>query len=273
MDVLSDRPTPYPDVNALLAVLLAGVRAILGDGLIGLYLDGSLATGGFDQDSDIDFVAVTRSAVGENDFLALSEMHDRITTLDSPFAFELEGFYVPASALRRGDPRVVRCPNLERGRGERLKWVQLDTWWAVHRHVLYEHGVLVAGPALQTLVDRVTPDELRDAMAPLLADWLPEIRQDSAEMASRGYQCYIVLTLCRILYTLAQGDVTSKAAAARWARDAVPSRWVPLIDDAWEGRHASGGAPSALIVQETLGFIRFTVERGTLDYASDQSSV
>ncbi len=174
-----DHPTPYPDVNALLAVLLPNVRAILGDRLIGLYLDGSLATGGFDQDSDIDFVAVTRSPVDDNDFLALSEMHDRITTLDSPFAFELEGFYVPASALRRDDPRAIRCPNLERGKGERLKWVQLDTWWAVHRHVLYEHGVVVSGPAPRKLVDRVTPDELRDAMAPLLAEWLPEIRQDS----------------------------------------------------------------------------------------------
>ena len=264
MGDLLDHPTPYPDVNALLAVLLPNVRAILADRLIGLYLDGSLATGGFDQDSDIDFVAVTRSPVDDNDFLALSEMHDRITTLDSPFAFELEGFYVPASALRRDDPRAIRCPNLERGRGERLKWVQLDTWWAVHRHVLYEHGVVVAGPDPRKLVDRVTPDELRDAMAPLLADWLPEIHQDSAEMASRGYQCYIVLTLCRILYTLAQGEVTSKAAAARWARDAVPSRWVPLIEDAWEGRHHSDGDLPAEAVQETMAFIRFTLERGRL---------
>ena len=142
--------------------------------------------------------------------------------------------------------------------GERLKWVQLDTWWAVHRHVLYEHGVTVFGPAPQTLVDPVTPDELRVAMAPLLSEWLPEIRQDSTEMASRGYQGYIVLTLCRILYTLAQGDVTSKAAAARWARDALPGRWVPLIEDAAEGRHQSGGKPSAEVVQETLAFIRFT---------------
>ena len=42
-------PTPYPEVNAILNVLLADVRAILGDQFVGFYLYGSLASGDFDS--------------------------------------------------------------------------------------------------------------------------------------------------------------------------------------------------------------------------------
>jgi hypothetical protein len=42
-------PTPYPDVNAILNVLLAAVRAILGNQFVGFYLYGSLASGDFDS--------------------------------------------------------------------------------------------------------------------------------------------------------------------------------------------------------------------------------
>ena len=57
---MQPHPTPYEDVNEVLALLLARQRAILGEGLVGLYLYGSLATGDFDRESsDIDFVAAT----------------------------------------------------------------------------------------------------------------------------------------------------------------------------------------------------------------------
>jgi len=59
--------TPYPDVNALLQELLTGVRAILGDHLVGVYLDGSLALGCFEPDrSDVDVVVVTEDELGSD---------------------------------------------------------------------------------------------------------------------------------------------------------------------------------------------------------------
>ena len=51
--------SPYPEVNALLNVLLPAVQAILGNRFVGLYLHGSLAYGGFNPEtSDIDFLVV-----------------------------------------------------------------------------------------------------------------------------------------------------------------------------------------------------------------------
>ena len=54
-----------PAANALLRELYTRVRELLGEQFVGMYLDGSLTSGGFDQDSDIDFVVVTRDEISE----------------------------------------------------------------------------------------------------------------------------------------------------------------------------------------------------------------
>ena len=64
------RPTPYPDVNEVLNLLLTNVKGILRDQFVGMYLYGSLSSGDFNPEtSDIDFLVVT------TDFL--SGKHDQ----------------------------------------------------------------------------------------------------------------------------------------------------------------------------------------------------
>ena len=64
-------PTVNSAVNALIGELQSSIHAIIGDDLIGLYLDGSLALGDFDADSDIDFVAVvTDEITGDSPWVA-----------------------------------------------------------------------------------------------------------------------------------------------------------------------------------------------------------
>jgi len=49
--------------------------------------------------------------------------------------------------------------------------------------------------------------------------WVSPMLYDPKEILRRGYpSSYIVLTLCRILYTLQFGDVVSKPKAARWVK-------------------------------------------------------
>ena len=262
MSAAGDNPTPYPAVNSLLKELLESVQTVLGHHFIGMYLDGSLASGGFDQDSDIDFVVVTDADIGIAGelYLALQAMHDRIATIDSEWAIQLEGSYLSHRALRRYDPAAAAHPNIERGRGERLKMVLAGEAWDIHRSVLRERGIILAGPAPQALIDPVTPTDLRQGALKQINGWIAQRLAGPAPM-ERGGQSFIVLTLCRILFTLENGSVVSKLTAARWAEATLGERWVGLIERAWEGRHHPELEPSAEDVTGTLDFIRYSLAR------------
>ena len=257
-----DHPTPYPDINALLNELFESIQSILKAHFIGMYLDGSLASGGFDQDSDVDFLVVCDIDISGDLFSELQAMHDRIARIDSPWAIQLEGTYISLAGLRRFDPAHALHPNIERGEGERLKMVQLNQTWNVHRYILRERGITLAGPVPKTLVDPVLPAQLEQAMLLNLSGWAEHLLEDPAQMKFRGYQSYIVLSLCRILYTLQNHDVVSKASAADWAMKMLGERWIPLFESALDGRQHSNRDASPGEVAGTLDFIRYAVDYG-----------
>ena len=252
-------PTPYPDVNALLSELLEGVRSILGPHFVGLMLYGSLAAGDFDEASDVDVLVATTDEVSSETFAALAAMHARMAQGNSPWAIQLEISYIPAAALRRHDPERARHPRLDRGRGERLHWMQHDVDWIVQRFALREQGLVVAGPPPVSLIDPVSVDDLRGAMRPLLERRERSLRDHPDDLSFRGYQSYVVLTVCRMLYTLEHGAVVSKPVAARWALRTLDERWRELIERAAEGRH--GGELVPADVSGTMAFIRYALEK------------
>ncbi len=250
------RFTPYDDVNAILGEVLTGVQVILGDNFVGMYLDGSLASGDFSYEtSDIDFVVATARDVSAAQMAALAEMHGRIGQTDSKWAIQVEGAYIPLPALRRYDTHNATHPYIDRG-ASNLRWEHLDIDWVIHRYVLYNWGVALTGPPSRSLIDPVTPDELRQATADLLAYWWAPMLDDPTHLGRDGSRTYAVMTMCRALYTLQLGDVVSKPAAGRWALAHLDERWAALIESAmgWEnGRPMSDS-------QETQAFIRFTYE-------------
>ncbi len=255
------QPTPYPDINTILHELLSKVQAILGSHFIGMYLEGSLTSDDFDHASDIDFIVVTDEDISGDLFTALQTMHARITASNSPWAIQLEGSYIGQRSLWRYDPAHALHPNIERGPSERLKLIHHDAAWVIHRYILRERGITLAGPPPHTLIDPISPTDLRQAMLSMLPAWVAPILQDPAQIQARGYQSFIVLSLCRVLYTLHAGTVVSKRVAAQWAQEALGERWGPLIESAWEGRHNAGVAASSEDRRETLAFIRYTLER------------
>jgi predicted nucleotidyltransferase len=253
-------PAPYTDVNDLLRELLSSARAILADHFVGMYLFGSLAAGDFDHASDVDVLVVTDEEVSGEMLSSLRAMHARIAAAESHWATQLEVSYIPRHALRRFDPARSLHPHIDRGAGQSLRVARHDADWVIQRHVLREKGLVLAGPEPRTLIDPLTPDDLRRAVSEILRDWYAPMADDPAHLRSRGYQSYTVLTMCRMLYTLRHGAVVSKPFAARWARETLGARWAGLIERAWEGRRTPQSEPEPSDVSETTAFIRHTLE-------------
>ncbi len=251
---------PHPEVDAVLRELWEGVRAVLGGQFVGAYLFGSLAAGDFDEDSDVDLLVVTEDKLARRVLEELRAMHARVAARPSRWATQLEVSYIPRGALRRYDPHGDRLhPRLDRGRGETLQLKEHDSDWVVQRHVLRERGVTLEGPDPRTLIDPVSPADLRRAMHDLLW-WLDEILADPSRVNTRGYQTYLVLTMCRVLYTLRHGAVVSKRAAAAWAARELDPRWSPLIARTWAGRREPRLPAAPEDLAATLELIRYTLE-------------
>jgi len=56
---------PYPELPLVLERFAAGTQTVLRENFVGVYLVGSLATGDFDLDSDIDFLVITNTEMTE----------------------------------------------------------------------------------------------------------------------------------------------------------------------------------------------------------------
>jgi hypothetical protein len=252
---VNTNPTQYPEINAVLHMLLTDVQAALGDYFVGLYLHGSLASGDFDpQRSDIDFVVVTNEALPDTVFPALEALHTRIIDSGLNWATKLEGTYFPQQALRRYVPSDTLYPSLNEAR---FYMGAHGSDWVIQCHILREHGIVLAGPDPRDLIDPIAPDDLRRAMRALLREWWAPMLDDTARLRSAEYQAYGVLTMCRALYTLETGTVASKPVAARWAQAALGAHWAALIECALNWR---AGMPLD-VLDEVLDFVQYALER------------
>jgi hypothetical protein len=242
-------------VRPVLALLLSSIQDVLGDQLVGLYLYGSLSSGDFDPaSSDVDFLAVTRGAITENDpaFEQLREMHERIAASGLPFADHLEGSYISQAAWRRYHLADAHHPTI--GVDWPFKLGFHDANWVIERAIVREHGVVLSGPPPETLTDPVSPQQLRAATCQQLADvWLRRIEDPDWPRAAL-YPAFAVLTLCRALYTLQHGAFCSKPVAAAWAAQTHPN-WEPMI--AWaEAHRADHGEITPAEFAEAIAWLR-----------------
>jgi 8-oxo-dGTP pyrophosphatase MutT (NUDIX family)/predicted nucleotidyltransferase len=225
--------TGFHELDRLLEDFVSRVSAILGDDLVGAYLTGSFALGGSDRHSDADFIVVTAKRLTPEQEAALRELHAEIPTRGGYWPHNLEGSYAPAADLESLEAFGEEWLFVDRGHRE-MEWSPHCNTEDV-RWTLRERGVTLAGPEPRELVAEVPPEALRRSMRPQIERFLPDlftwISFDNA-----WAQKYAVATLCRMLYTLETGEVTSKPAALAWAKETLAPAWRELIQQALDDR-------------------------------------
>ncbi len=226
------RPTPYHELNEVLAELRQGIQDVLGQNLIGLYLQGSFALGDFDEHSDVDFIAVSEQELTEEWAAAITAMHGRLFQLPTEWAKHLEGSYFSRAQLhgRPGKP----IGYLNHGSTTLERSDHCNT--LVVRWTLYHCGIALCGPDIRSLLQPIDTDALKQESRQTLLDWGRDILVHPENYANRFYQGLIALTCCRVLHTVESGQVHSKRASADWAKTALPSKWHGLVARTWSTR-------------------------------------
>lgn len=254
-------PTPYSELNEVLRGLVARMRALLEDKLVGVYLQGSFAVGGFDAHSDVDFLAVCDGGLSGEEVEGLQVLHGDVYDLDSEWARHLEGSYFPKSVLARPEGRGSQLWYLDNGSRSLVLSEHCNT--VVVRWVLREHGVVLTGPAPEELVDPIPSGLLREEVEGTMRSWGAEILASPGRFKNRFYQGFIVLSYARMLRDLRAGRIGSKREGAEWAKDVLDASWKDLIDRAWDTRPDPARSvrelPDEVDFQRTLEFVKYVL--------------
>lgn len=259
---------PYPKLREVLSTFVDEIKAELTGNLIGIYLVGSIASGDFELDSDIDFLVVTNTELTETNIKSLQDIQIKIHDIDCYPAKHLEGSYISISDLNNwstvGQKKLFYFDN-----GSTIIEQSVhDNKWHV-RWILRERGITLIGQKPKTLLQSIPLNELSNEIKTTMLQEMKvfedEINRPLSFWNSRFGQSFAVLIYCRLLHTLHTGTVQSKKAGVKWAKQFVEPKWVKIIDQAWNEREGVrfgvkiGQRAELSLLYETLEFIKYAV--------------
>ena len=230
---------PYPELRSVLETFVRGVQDALEANFVGAYLVGSLATGNFDHDSDIDFLIVTDEELNDAQIQSLQALHLELHRLGCYPAQHLEGSYLPRDLLNRAD-QIGTQPlwYLDNGSTSLERSLHDNKWHVLW--ILRERAITLSGPDPKALVQPVSSGALLNEMLvsveKLRSHFVAEIGEPLGWLNTRFGQSFAVLTCCRMLHTLQDGAVRSKLAGVEWAERSLGTEWHRLIRQAWAER-------------------------------------
>jgi len=259
---------PYPELRDVLNMFVDEISVELRENLVGIYLVGSIASGDFDLDSDVDFLVVTNTELTEANMEALQDIQIKIHGIDCYPAKHLEGSYISISDLNDwstvGQKKLYYFDNGSTAYEQSIH----DNQWHV-RWILRERGITLVGQKPETILKSIPLNEMfseiKTTMLQVMKLFEDEINRPLSFFNSKFGQSFAVLTYCRMLYTLHTGTVQSKKAAVRWAKQFVNPKWVKIIDQAWKEREGVrfgakiGQRAESTLLYETLEFIKYAI--------------
>ena len=227
--------TPYSEINKLVDQYKEGIESIFNDNLIGIYLTGSLSYGGFETNrSDIDLQVVISNPCSNEELEQIQSLHKEIECLFPNWADKLEASYTPISMMNNILPPKETRPFYN----SRKFWEKAPygNEWIINQYQLREHGIVIFGKKPKDIIIPIDMKEVQKAcIRDLLTEWVPRINSPK-DLEGGHIQSYVVLNICRILYTIFDSKLGSKNVSSEWVKNNLAPDWRNLISEAEEWR-------------------------------------
>jgi predicted nucleotidyltransferase len=218
---MSERPAP--------ADVVAIVRDVFDDALMGAYLFGSATMDGLRPHSDLDVLAVLDRRSGTDE---RSQILARVAEISGSRAVAGPSRPVELTLVVQADVRPWRYPP----RQETLygEWLRDDYEagfvpepgpnpdLATVLTMVLANGRALHGPPASDVLDPVPIEDLRRAMIDTLPELLTDLETDRN----------VALTLARTWYTLETDQIVSKHVAADWTLARLPADLRPPLEQA-----------------------------------------
>jgi len=233
--------------------------------IIGIYLFGSLAYGGFDKDrSDIDIAVITKELIKKLNIDTIKNIHKEMENINPKWSKRFEASYTSVEMLKENEPPKEPRPYYGKILHEEAK---CEYEWLINNYLLYNYGITIYGPEFKVLMKE--PIKIKDVQEACRKDfyerWLPSINEH--ELFSNPeysiYQSFVVLNTCRIIYTLYKSELTNKQKACEWVEENY-NEWTILINEALNWRHGEVINKESEI-KEFIGFAKKIIENETIE--------
>jgi predicted nucleotidyltransferase len=215
-------------IKVEMQTLEAELRTLLGENLLGIYLHGSLAQGGFQPArSDIDIIVVSEQGIEPVQQRPIVEMLLRLSKAPIP----LDIYFLAKSVIFPFQPPLPYDLHYnERQREHYQVMLRRDEWQndldqrdpmlSIYLAVLHTYGIVLVGKPIAETLPVVPEQTLRDS---LIAATLVERDERMRDLVS------FVLNACRTLAYLREGTLISKEESGIWGETHVPEQYAALI--------------------------------------------
>lgn len=246
--------TSYKDINEILLHLSDNLITILVENLIGFYLFGSLTYGDFNPaSSDIDLTVIVNKQLNHRELEQIKHLHEKVNRRYKKWRNRLECSYTPVEMLKNILPPIEPRPYY--GGGIFYEKAPYGNEWIINNYLLYQHGLPIRGNDFKVLIKPIDFLEVQKAcIRDLFQEWEPKML-DFEWLDNSHYQSYLVMNLCRILYTVMCGTVSSKKVSAQWVKSKFCS-WNDLITIAENWEYGK----KMLLRDETINFLKTVIK-------------
>jgi hypothetical protein len=248
--------TPYQDVNDILEFFVEGAIGIFQGNLTGIYLTGSLSYQAFDyKSSDIDITVILQNPVSSNELDAIRHFHVQLEDKFNQWASRLECTYTPVDMLSNKLPPTHPRPWYWGGEHRLYAEALYGNEWIINNYLLYQHAIALVGPDFKELTSPIDIEEVQKAcIRDLFKEWEPKKTNPDWFKDSHN-EAYLILNLCRILYTVMCKSAGSKQIAASWVMSEYGEPWSELIRAA--GRWQAGMELN--VREQAIRFVDFVI--------------
>ncbi|QUG43633.1 DUF4111 domain-containing protein [Psychrobacillus sp. INOP01] len=223
------------EIKVLVSNLLTKTQAVIDDRLIGCYLHGSLAMGGFNPDSsDIDLIIVTENPLSIETTRRLAVLY--LENSNHPYPIEVSflnapqldnwnfptpyDFHYSEFWRKRYEDEIKEGTALYLNGDEKK-----DGDLAAHIMILNHRGVCIAGKPIRQVFPLVTQSDFLTSILGDFEDCLNNIEHEPV---------YCTLNLIRVYMYLKEESISSKQEAGTWGGSHLPIEFHSLIQQVSE---------------------------------------
>ena len=248
--------TSYQEINEIIHSFVGEVKNILNENLCGIYLTGSLSYGDFDENSsDIDLTVILRKTVSSKGLGKIKKFHVKLEKDFEKWAKRLECTYTPVEMLESILPPLEPRPWYCGFEGSLYEKAPYGNEWIINNYLLYHYAIPLFGPDFKELISPIAIEEVQKAcIRDLFVEWEPKIN-NPGYLDNSHFQSYLILNLCRILYTVLHKTTGSKRVSTAWVKREFGLPWKTLIESAESWQYGKEINKKKM----TIDFINFSI--------------